>query len=196
MKVRRYDLERGPLFDFTSPEGFLLALKNTLRVRYNGLLWCGIPCSSSLVTIYEFWQVYPHQKIHGCPQHICSGQNKIHQMESNPIINLFVALDLGNDVRWWYQVVANFEGLSKLGAWIQEGHLKLARQDFTIRIPAPNIFGDRSTWETMQSVHACLVTPKVLFGELNPEPGLTILRNKSTTKLPHACSSASGKFFT
>lgn len=46
LHVRRYDLERGPMFDFTTPQGFFLALKNTLRVRHNGLLWCGVPCSS------------------------------------------------------------------------------------------------------------------------------------------------------
>ena len=36
--VRTSDLLKGELHDVTTPQGFLLALKGVVRVRYNGLL--------------------------------------------------------------------------------------------------------------------------------------------------------------
>lgn len=33
--------------DVLTIRGFLHALKNTLRLKRNGLLWCGVPCASS-----------------------------------------------------------------------------------------------------------------------------------------------------
>lgn len=44
--VRTSDLLKGELHDVTTPQGFLLALKGVVRVRYNGLLWLGVPCNS------------------------------------------------------------------------------------------------------------------------------------------------------
>ncbi|CAK9007833.1 WD_REPEATS_REGION domain-containing protein, partial [Durusdinium trenchii] len=44
--VRTSDLTKGPLHDLTTSEGFLLALKQVLRVRYDGLYWLGVPCNS------------------------------------------------------------------------------------------------------------------------------------------------------
>lgn len=46
MTARMMDIERGPLFDITSPEGFLLALCGTLHIRHNGLLRVGVPCNN------------------------------------------------------------------------------------------------------------------------------------------------------
>ena len=48
MEVRTSDIHKGHLHDITSPEGFLLSLKNVLRIRRNGLLWLGVPCNSNL----------------------------------------------------------------------------------------------------------------------------------------------------
>ena len=53
LHTRRSDINRGgagSLFDFETPEGFLLAMKQVLRLRPNGLLWLGIPCNSILVS--------------------------------------------------------------------------------------------------------------------------------------------------
>ncbi|CAL1127789.1 unnamed protein product [Cladocopium goreaui] len=46
LNVRKSDISKGLHHDITSSEGFLLSLKNVLRVRYGGLLWCGVPCNS------------------------------------------------------------------------------------------------------------------------------------------------------
>ena len=47
-EVRRSDINRGPLHDLTSSQGFLLAMKGVLRLKENGLLWLGVPCNSTL----------------------------------------------------------------------------------------------------------------------------------------------------
>ena len=39
---------KNPLHDLTKPEGFCIALSQLLRVRRNGLLWGGNPCSRPL----------------------------------------------------------------------------------------------------------------------------------------------------
>jgi hypothetical protein len=44
-----YDVAyRGPDNDFTSTTGFLIAIRDTLRLRPGALLWGGIPCCSHL----------------------------------------------------------------------------------------------------------------------------------------------------
>ena len=47
-EVRQSDIQKGPLHDLCSNEGFLLALKGVMRVKENGLLWLGVPCNSIL----------------------------------------------------------------------------------------------------------------------------------------------------
>lgn len=44
--VRTSDIMKGKFHDITTPEGFMLSLKGVLRLRYNGLLWLGVPCNS------------------------------------------------------------------------------------------------------------------------------------------------------
>jgi hypothetical protein len=46
--VRTSDIMKGKFHDITTPEGFMLSLKGVLRLRYNGLLWLGVPCNSKL----------------------------------------------------------------------------------------------------------------------------------------------------
>ena len=48
LDVRASDILKGKLHDVTTPEGFMLALKGVLRLRYNGLLWLGVPCNRKL----------------------------------------------------------------------------------------------------------------------------------------------------
>ena len=52
--VRTSDLLKGELHDVTTPQGFLFALKGVVRVRYNGLLWLGVPCNRTLGSDYGF----------------------------------------------------------------------------------------------------------------------------------------------
>ena len=42
-------LQRGEHNNFLSVEGFLVALRDTLRIKPGGLLWCGHPCNPFLI---------------------------------------------------------------------------------------------------------------------------------------------------
>lgn len=43
---RGFDILKNPLHDLASAEGFCIALTQTLRVKRNGVIWGGNPCSS------------------------------------------------------------------------------------------------------------------------------------------------------
>ena len=43
------DLLHRPQDDFTSVRGFILSVRDTMRVKRGGLLWCGHPCNPLLV---------------------------------------------------------------------------------------------------------------------------------------------------
>ncbi|CAL1137169.1 unnamed protein product [Cladocopium goreaui] len=43
---RSFDILKNPLHDLASAEGFCIALTKTLRVKRNGVIWGGNPCSS------------------------------------------------------------------------------------------------------------------------------------------------------
>ena len=45
-------LGRGSANDFLQPEGFLFALRETLRLGPGSLLWAGVPCSRSIGGTY------------------------------------------------------------------------------------------------------------------------------------------------
>ncbi|CAL1171061.1 unnamed protein product, partial [Cladocopium goreaui] len=43
---RSFDILKNPMHDLTEPQGFFIALTKVLRVRRNGVIWGGNPCSS------------------------------------------------------------------------------------------------------------------------------------------------------
>ena len=51
---KSFDIENGPMFDLASPQGFLYALEQTLRLKPGSLLFGGVPCSF-VVTWFQKW---------------------------------------------------------------------------------------------------------------------------------------------
>jgi len=45
---RKFDITESATQDLASDTGFLLALRNTLRLRPGAILWGGVPCSTFL----------------------------------------------------------------------------------------------------------------------------------------------------
>lgn len=49
---RSFDILKNSMHDLTEPEGFFIALTKVLRVRRNGVIWGGNPCSRWLAKIW------------------------------------------------------------------------------------------------------------------------------------------------
>lgn len=53
---KSFDIVDNALFDLSTPFGFLLALKQTLRLKPGALLFGGVPCSSLLGVVF-IWKI-------------------------------------------------------------------------------------------------------------------------------------------
>ena len=73
-----FDLcKRGELDDITGVLGFLRAVKSTLQIEENGLLFGGVPCSLQVFMSSGTHDRGPHNEFVGNVQHACVRQSNV-----------------------------------------------------------------------------------------------------------------------